>query len=136
MKKKWLITFVCILVCVMSMAIPAFAMEARASQQIKTYDIDVSAQSNSIDAYFLVNGTGPMNKLGCERIDIYTKSGSSWIWSTGKSENDTGMSKTGGQLYANTISFSKSAGTRYRVAVTIFAEDNNGRDTRTEIFYF
>ena len=134
MRKKRLIALICVLVCVMITVVPAFAMETRASQQIKSYAMDASASSKSIDVYFLVSGTGNVTKVGCESIDIYTKSGSSWTWSTGKTESDSGMSKAG-RLHTNTISFSKTTGVEYKVVVTIFAEDGDGRDTRTKTFY-
>ena len=50
-------------------------------------------------------------------------------------ENDSGMSKRNVRRFANTVTADCEAGARYRVVVTIFAENSAGRDSRTQTFY-
>lgn len=76
-----------------------------------------------------------MNKLGCESIKVYEKSGSRWISCETWDEDDTGMSRSNGAMYANTIYCDGDADVEYKVVVTIFAENDAGRDTRSQTFY-
>ncbi len=45
------------------------------------------------------------------------------------------MSVTKRGHLGNTITFSGTAGVEYMVVVTVFAEDDNARDTRSKTFY-
>lgn len=135
MLKKRLITFVCVMICLIVTAVPAVATETRASDQINYYSIDVSTSKDSIDVFFSVVGKGASDKIGCEKISIYKRSGSSWRYVESLSEDDSGMSATDIQSHTNTIFFDGEAGVEYRVIVTIFAENSAGRDTRTKTFY-
>lgn len=135
MKKSRIASLFCAVFCIISLAIPAFAVEMRASDQISAYDIGVTTSSGSIDVEFSVMGTGMMDKLGCQSIYVYRKDGTSWVYAGGRTESSTGMSKTNKAGHSNTISLSGTAGTQYRVEVTIFAENSAGRDTRSQTFY-
>ena len=76
-----------------------------------------------------------MDRVGCESIDIYLSDGSNWIKQESFDENDSGMSKRNVRRFANTVTADCEAGARYRVVVTIFAENSAGRDSRTQTFY-
>ncbi len=73
-----------------------------------------------------------MDKVGCESIYIYKDTSSTPAGS--RLEDDFGMSKTDASSHKNTISLPASAGVKYTVVVTIFAENSDGRDTRQETF--
>ena len=135
MKKRKLFSLFCAIMCIFSLTVPIFAVEMRASDQIQYYDMAASTSAGSIDVEFSVMGTGMMDKLGCQSIYVYRKDGTSWVYAGGRTEGYTGMTRTQKSYYSNTISLSGTAGTQYRVEVTIFAENSAGRDTRSQTFY-
>ena len=45
------------------------------------------------------------------------------------------MSEKNARKFVNMVSADCKVGTRYKVVVTIFAEDSAGRDTRSQTFY-
>ena len=129
MKHKKLLSLFCAVVCMMTMVIPSFA---RASTQINDYWVDVISDDGQIYIDFSVSGTGTMEKIGCESIYIFEDSGRLM---DSFDEDDTGMSRSNTVRHANTITADCDDGVRYRVIVTIFAEDSAGRDTRKQTFY-
>ena len=68
--------------------------------------------------------------IGVEKIKIY-ENGTTLVESLNK--DDSGMSKKNATSYANTIYFDGETGTRYRVEVSVFAEDAGGdSDSRSK----
>ena len=134
MRFKRLVTLFCAVICVMSMVISVSA-SARASDQIGHYLIDVMSDNGQIYVDFSVSGTGSMDRVGCESIYIYESAGSRWIEVENFDENDSGMSTRNARRYSNMITADCEIGTRYKVEVTISAEDSAGRDTRSKTFY-
>ena len=100
MKRKKLYALILTIVCLLAFAIPSFASEPYASQQIMSYSISASSSNNYIDVEFDVTGAGRMEKIGCESIYIYRQSGSRWILYDSFTENDSGM------IASNTVSHS------------------------------
>ena len=135
MKKKQIISFIMSILCVCLLAIPTFASEVKASDQIRAYSIDATSSAGSLNIKFSITGRTSMDKLGCESIEVYKKFGSSWILSTSFDESDPGMSKSSSIMHANTITCAGVAGVEYKVVVTVFAENSVGRDTRTKTVY-
>ena len=124
MKRKKLYALILTIVCLLAFAIPSFASEPYASQQIMYIDVE-----------FDVTGAGRMEKIGCESIYIYRQSGSRWILDDSFTENDSGMIASNTVSHSNVISSSCSSESKYKVVVTIFAENSAGRDTRTQTKY-
>ena len=118
---------------VVFMFLMSVSAAARASDQIVGYDIDVTASSGELKIYFYVAGTGIKSELGCESIYVYEVGNvlpeKSW------DEDDAGMTRKNGGAYSNTIYFDSEKGVEYKVVVTIFAEDDDGRDSRSKTFY-
>lgn len=135
MKKNNYISFVCATIFLVLLIVPAFAADTRASSQISSYSMNVKASKGTLDAEFSVRSMDKMGKIGCESIYVYEQNRTSSTLVDSRTENDAGMSKTNTFNYSNTISFNSKAGAEYRVVVTIFAEDADGRDTRTQTFY-
>ena len=135
MTRKNLYALIFTIICMLTFVIPSFASEPYASQQIRSYSISASSSDNYIDVEFDVTGAGRMEKIGCESIYIYRQSGSRWILDDSFTEDDSGMSDSNTVSHSNVISSSCSSGTKYKVVVTIFAEDSAGRDTRTQTKY-
>lgn len=130
MRHKRVISFFCVIVCMMTMVISA---SARASDQIRSYLMQAKSDDENIYVNFSVTGNGGMDRIGCESIYIYDRSSGDLVKSF--DENDTGMSRSNTARYANMITADCEVGTSYRVEVTIFAEDSAGRDTRSQTFY-
>ena len=130
-RTRWLSLFLMVALS-LSLALPAFATEERASMQIENYEINVTVSRGKINVEFSVDGISKMDKLGCESIYIYKDTSSTPAGS--RLEDDFGMSKTDASSHKNTISLPASAGVKYTVVVTIFAENSDGRDTRQETF--
>lgn len=135
MKHKRLISLIIASLCIFILTIPILALETRASDQITLYNMAVTPITGMIDVKFSVTGAGMANKLGCESIYIYKKSGTKWIFVESRSEDDEGMSRENYHAHKNNIDLPSEAGVEYKVVVTIFAENSKGRDTRSDTFY-
>ena len=135
MKLKRCVSFVLIFICMFTLTISAYAIENRASDQIALYDISVTPTSGTLNVKFSVSGTSMMEKIGCESIKVYEKSGTQWTLVDSTDENDLGMSRYNSRSQKNTIQFDSESGVEYKVSVTIFAENSSGRDTRTRTLY-
>lgn len=123
------------LIIVMILSIPAFAAENRASDQIGRHDIKVTALDGQIGIKASIYGNGPMNKLGCESIYVYWQYGSAWISDDWLLEDDYNMYSTNTAAHMANYFFDSEPGVRYRVVITMFAENDEGRDTIEEAFY-
>ena len=120
------------LAVVMLLSVPAFAIGYRASDQLAKHSISISADPGEIYIYTSVTGTDTMNKIGCESIEVYSKDGSRWDTEINWDEDDDYMSSTNIHAYAHTFSIPTIKNVEYLVNVTIFAEDDYGRDTRSK----
>lgn len=134
MKRKQFVLYIVAIIAICILTIPASAI-VYSSAQIKSYQIDATPSSNTIDVYFSISAKTLVEKLGCESIDIYKKSGDRWVFSESYDENDTKMSLYSAFTYTNTIYCSRDPKMQYKVVVTVFADDGQGRDTRTKTFY-
>lgn len=135
MKNKKYISLMLVSIFIFILAIPALAVETRASDQITLYNMAVTPISGMIDVKFSVTGAGIVNKLGCQSIYVYKKSGSNWIYVDSRTEDDDGMSRENFHAHKNNIDLNSESGVEYKVVVTIYAENDEGRDTRTKVFY-
>lgn len=135
MKKCRGLFVLCVALYLMAMLVPASALDMRASEQIYYHSIDASTSGGQIVTRFSVMGNVTMDKLGCQSIKIYEKSGSSWISVASFDEDDTGMSRTNAVQHSNSIQWDCKSGVEYRVDVTVFAENSAGRDTRSKTVY-
>lgn len=133
--KRRLIAFVCAVICLTVTVASAFATETRASEQISHYSMDVTTSGDTIRVNFSVTSYKLLNKIGCEHITVYEKSGTKWSYVESLFEDDPDMSRSNTFTCTNTIYIDGDADKEYKVIVTIFAEDDNGRDTRTKTFY-
>lgn len=135
MNRKRLFAILMACVCLFVLSVPALAVEGRASEQIRTYSMNAVASNSSIKVSFEIYGKTKMDKLGCQSISVYEKSGTKWVLVESYDENDEGMSKSSSSTHINTIYCDMSAGKEYQVIVTVYAENSAGRDTRSATFY-
>ena len=133
MKKKRFLVF--ILVFSFLLTLPAFASSNRASDQIHRRDVRVTALTGQLYVKASVYGMGIMNKIGTESIFVYRENGSSWLLCEAKGETADGMTSSNTVAHMGAYYFDTEAGVNYRVVVTVFAENDAGRDSRTDIFY-
>ncbi len=134
MKKFRLTQLVLFVILLHMLAVPSFAVWY-SSTQIRSHLENVTLSANTIDVQFKITGKDTMQKLGCESIIVYEKVDSQWVESESIYEDDSGMSKYNSPLHTNTIYCNRDARVEYKVVVTVFAEDENGRDSRTRTFY-
>lgn len=124
-----LIATVFAMICVMSVS--AFAA-TRASTRIDSYEITVARVSKGrIGIEFSVDGTDRMNRIGASSIIVYENG----TVVASYDADDTGMSVQRAAFHRGGIYFNGTAGTRYQVEVTVFAEDADGTDYRTKTVY-
>ena len=135
MKRHKLVASVCAFVCVLTLVIPAFAVTPRASEQIRSYMMDVIVTEGAVNIEFSIVGKNIMDKIGCQSIYLYERVAGKWEYVSSRSEDSNGMSNTKRSSHANTITFNGSAGVEYKVIVTVFAENDAGRDSRSQTFY-
>lgn len=124
-----------VLVIAIVLSVPVFAVEDRASDQISRHDIRVTPMDGQIVIKASIYGNGPMNKLGCESIYLYKQYGSVWISNEWLLEDDYNMYNTNSAGHAANYFFDSEPGVRYKVVITMFAENDEGRDTIEETFY-
>ena len=76
-----------------------------------------------------------MNKLGCESIYVYWQYGSAWISDDWLLEDDYNMYSTNVAAHMANYYFDSEPGVRYMVVITMFAENDEGRDTIARTYY-
>lgn len=137
MKIKRFLPIVLSVIFIVSLCVPASAVESRASDQIAVYTMQVNPHSGYFSVFFSVSGAGKADKLGCESIYVYKMVDFDWelVEAETKLEDDPGMSKKNIYDYANSIRCNSERGEAYKIVVTIFAENSKGRDTRSDVFY-
>lgn len=135
MKRNRLLAFATAIACITLLTLSAFAAETRASDQIRSYSMNVYTDPGVIESEFFITGTGTMDKIGCESIYVWEKVGTRWVLVDEVLEDDDGMSRTNIHAHGEMIYSNGEAGVEYKVVVTLFAEDSRGRDTRTKVFF-
>ncbi|HIS44729.1 MAG TPA: hypothetical protein IAB47_05090 [Candidatus Scatomorpha merdigallinarum] len=120
---------VCLAVCII-ITLPIYASTTRASEQLHRYGVDVNLLSEELNVTVSVSGTIGVTKTGCEVIRVFEKVGSFWVMREELREDDANM-YVNSRIYLYTHTFDADGNSSYRVSVTIFAENADGRDTRT-----
>ena len=135
MKRNIGIATILSVICIIVLVIPSFAVDTRASDQIKLYGMEVYTGDGTLDIEFYISGKGVMDKIGCESIYLYKKINGGWSYVTHLLENYSGMSETNAGAHGNNIYIDCDDGIEYKVVVTLFAENSAGRDSRTDVFF-
>ena len=100
MKMKRLISFFCVMICMLAMTLPAFA---RASDQLEDYWMEAGTSDGQILVSFSVTGSAKMDRIGCESIEVYEDTNGRWKEVESLDEFDEGMSDRNSRGYINTI---------------------------------
>ena len=131
---KTIKTVALILVFVMLLSFGALAVDSKASDQISLYDIRVTPTTGYINVKASVYGTGQMDKLGCESIYVYEYRSAAWTLVGHDDESDPDMYIEDAPGYLVNKQYDTRAGREYKVVVTVFAEKDGVRDTRTRTY--
>ena len=133
MKKIRFMSFV--LAAIMLLSIPSFAVDTRASEQIHMHIVYAEAEPGHIYVEATIYGTEIMDKIGCQNLQILKMTDSGWELYVSLFENDEGMSSEDTFVHDYTNTFESEVGVEYYVLITVFAENENGRDNRTYEYY-
>ena len=135
MKKTRVMASLLVMLCLSLMPISVFAAEERSSDQISQYSIQAIPIPGKINVTFFIQGPGIVDKIGCESIEVFEKEGTQWEPTESYFEDDDGMSVTNSLRHKNTILCDAESGVEDKIVVTVFAENDAGRDTRSQTFY-
>lgn len=122
------------LACMVILSVSALAVESRASDQIYRYDIVVTPMSGYINVKASVYGNGLMDKLGCQSVYVYEENGTYWDLIDSDLESASNMCTKNALGHIANKQYDTEKGKEYKVVVTIFAEKDGVRDTRTQTF--
>lgn len=132
--KKTKVLALILVVCTL-LTIPSFAAEPRASEQIHMHIVYAEAEPGHIYVEATIYGTEIMDKIGCQNLQILKMTDSGWELYVSLFENDEGMSSEDTFVHDYTNTFESEVGVEYYVLITVFAENENGRDNRTYEYY-
>ncbi|MCD8384928.1 MAG: hypothetical protein LUC39_08250 [Clostridiales bacterium] len=136
MKKYFKRIFASFLVVVFLLSTSSISAFARSSEQINTYGTNATVLSGGkIYISFSITGKGTMSEIGASSISIAKSVGGLWVTVKSYDSDDDGMTKTNANRCSGAITYSGTAGTYYRIKITVFATDSSGTDSRTEIHY-
>lgn len=137
-KKSRVISLLLLIACMLTITVNAQGVVPYASDQIDAYDGDaISCGNGRLAIEFSIEGTDIMKKIGSSKIAIYEKYGKDgWMIVEVLTEKDEGMTVSGRNSYSKTMYYNGTAGTQYKVVITVFATDyNNVKDSRTVTRY-
>lgn len=132
MKKIRIISLV--LAFMMLLSLGALAVDSKASDQINRYDIRVTPTTGYINVKASIYGKGDMDKIGCESIYVYEYRSAAWTLVGHDDESDPDMYVENLAGYLVNKQYDTRAGREYKVVVTVFAEKDGVRDTRTRTY--
>lgn len=137
-KKSRIISLLLLITCMLTITVNAQGIVPYASDQIDAYDGDAIACGNGrLAIEFSIEGTGIMKSIGSSKIAIYEKYGEDgWMIEKVFTEKTEGMTVSGRNSYSKTMYYDGTAGTQYKVVITVFATDyDNVKDSRTVTRY-
>lgn len=88
-------------------------------------------KDGEISVIYRVSGKGEVQALGAEEISIWRQVGEDWIEAVRYDETNPALLKTGETTYGGEVVYQGRPGGVYRVEMTVFVENQAGRDIRT-----
>lgn len=135
MLKKKIRVLLSLMLAAVLCTVSVSAALTRASAYIDWYSMNVTpVGSGVLWIEFSIEGTGKMSTLGAESITIERQSGAKWIQAAEFDRYDEGMVGTNAYTYDNIIPYNGIPETKYKVTITLFAENSSGSDSRTKTF--
>lgn len=130
MKKKWPVCALLMLLCMaMLCSTPAYAAEARASDQIMHSTATLSKKSNGdLSIYFSVRGTGKMDVIGATSVAIQRNTITGWVTEYTFTPNNAPTIQAESKFqHSAVLTYSPLFEEKeYRAVVMICAEDASG----------
>ena len=134
MQKKWSVRTLLTLLCVVMLcSIPAYAVEARASERIMHSTATLSSKSNGdFSIFFSVRATGKMDVIGASSVAIQRSSGNTWVTEyTFTPSNAPEIQAESKFQHSATLTYSPLfTGKEYRAVVMIYVKDESGTSTQ------
>lgn len=134
MKKKWPIKTLLILLCLaMLCGVPAYAVEARASERINVASAVLARNSNGdLNVGFSVQATGRMDVIGASSVKIQRNTFTGWVTEyTFTPSNAPTIQAESKFQYSATLTYAPLfEGKEYRAEVIIYVEDAVGSSTQ------
>lgn len=137
MKAKRIVSLSLALLLALVLTVPVTVAEARGSAQIAVTSIGVYSKLTKIIVEASVHGNGIMDKLGTESIYVWRQVDDGWLLvdSLREDDDEEDMYSENTTAHMADYYFDSMAGVAYRVDVTLFAENDEGRDTVSRTFY-
>lgn len=134
--KSYIALMLCALLLIPCLIVPAGAT-MRASDIIMSHSCKTSPQGDGeIAVTFSISAKYPVSQIGVRSMYFLANNGSSWTLEETYTKEDEGMSRTNVGVHGGTIYYQGTSGVRYKVVVTLFAEDSDGTsDARTYTMY-
>lgn len=109
----------------------------RASDIIMSHSCKATAKGDGeIAVTFSISAKHPVSQIGAKSMYFFASNGDSWTLEEAYNKNDEGMCRANAGIQGGTINYQGTSGVRYRVVVTLFAEDSDGTsDARTYTMY-
>ena len=103
------------------------------SAQIQSQLLDATLGADGLlTLSYSVSAWGTMHALGAERIVIWRQvDETSWVEALRYDETTSALWTAEGQHHSGQVRYQGWPATAYRVEVTLFAENDQGRDSRT-----
>lgn len=134
MMKKWPVRALLVLLCMATLCnIPAYAAEARASDQIMHSTATLSKKSNGdLSIYFSVRGTGKMDVIGASSVEVQRNTIFGWVTEYTFTPIDTPAIQAENKFqHSATLTYSPLfMGKEYRAVVMIYVENATGTSTQ------
>lgn len=134
MKKKWPVHALIVLLCIMMLcSIPAYAMEARASDRIYLSAASLSKKSDGdLSIYFSVQGTGKMDVIGASSVEVQRNTIFGWVTEYTFTPDDTpAIQAENKSQHSAVLTYSPLfTGAEYRTMVIIYVKDATGTSTQ------
>ena len=128
--KKWSFRILSALLCVVMLCnIPAYAVEARASDWIAYSAASLAKNSNGdLSVYFSVRATGKMDIIGASIVEIQRNTIFGWVTEYTFTPNNTPEIQAENKFqHITTLTYSPLfEGKEYRALVVIYVEDASG----------
>lgn len=131
--KKRVISFLLAVVTVLGVSGLASAVETRASENLESYYVGISAKGNKKMAVSVsIDGVGEQDKIGIQEIEIEHKTSPEANWAYydslyGSADPDFYAYKA--RSYENVVYFDGVPGEIYRVTLTAYAKKGSKSDT-------
>ena len=134
MNRKWFIRALLLLLCMsLLFSVPAYAVEARASERIDMTSVYLSKRSDGdFVIYFSVHATGRMDVIGASSIEIQRNTIVGWVTEyTFTPSNASSIQAENKFQHSATLTYSPLFTEKeYRAVVMIYVKDSSGTSTK------